>query len=323
MQHIVFDLEWNQAVVREKIIQSPVFLHGEIVQIGAVKLNDAFQVIDQLKLDVRPAYYTRMNSRVRRLTGISNQMLKQGLSFPEALDQFRAWCGAEGPFDFITWGTDDMPILRENLQLYEQELDWLPPCYDLQRIYDQQVAHGNRQWALSTALEKLEITPIGQAHDALNDALNTVQICGGLDMVRGLAEYTEPPRNEKRSRRGISNMDMAVLGEILEQTQEKPSFCPLCGQAMWATNWIPRSEGKFVAVATCPEHGDFLRKLRIQAGEEGDYILTRSLRTMDAEARAQMSKPASRRRKKRRRKGKGQNATPVQSAEKQETAPAE
>ena len=64
-------------------------------------------------------------------------------------------------------------------------------------------------------------------------------------------------------------MDMAVLGEILEQTQEKPSFCPLCGQAMWATNWIPRSEGKFVAVATCPEHGDFLRKLRIQAGEEG------------------------------------------------------
>ena len=312
MQHIVFDLEWNQAVIREKIIQSPVFLHGEIVQIGAVKLDADFQELDQLKLDVKPAYYTRMNSRVRRLTGISNQMLKQGLSFPEALEQFRLCCGAEGPYDFITWGTDDMPILRENLQLYEQELDWLPTCYDLQRIYDQQVAHGNRQWALSAALEKLEISPIGQAHDALNDAVNTVQVCKALDMERGLQEYTEPERREKRARRGIGSMDMVLLSEILEQNQARPCFCPACGMPLEPTPWTPRGEGRFMATAACEEHGEYVLKLRIQEGEEGTYVLTRTLRTMDDDARAQMEKSGSRRKKRRRRRGKGGGAAPVE-----------
>ena len=242
MQHIVFDLEWNQAVIREKIIQSPVFLHGEIVQIGAVKLDADFQELDQLKLDVKPAYYTRMNSRVRRLTGISNQMLKQGLSFPEALEQFRLWCGAEGPYDFITWGTDDMPILRENLQLYEQELDWLPTCYDLQRIYDQQVAHGNRQWALSAALEKLEISPIGQAHDALNDAVNTVQVCKALDMERGLLEYTEPERREKRAAPGPSLLLPGLRNAPRPHPVDPPGGGPVHGHGGLRGAWGIRAQ---------------------------------------------------------------------------------
>ena len=302
MQHIVFDMELNQAVIKEKIIQSPLFLHGEIVQIGAVKLDADFNLVDQMKLDVRPAYYTRMNSRVRRLTGISNQKLKEGLPFVEALEQFRQWCGQGGIFDFITWGTDDMPILRENMQLYGHDPDWLPFCYDLQRIYDAQVARENRQWALSAALEKLELAPIGQAHDALDDALNTAQVCRALDMARGISEYTEPVRREKRPRRDRPGVDLEACGELLEEAKGRPFYCPACGQALFAGEWQDRGQGRFLAETACPAHGEYLLKLRLQNGEEGAFILTRTLRTMDQEGRAQMEAVPAQRKKRRRRR---------------------
>lgn len=307
MQHIVFDLEWNQAVVKEKVIQSPFFLHGEIVQIGAVKLDDGFQPMGELKLDVRPAYYTRMNSRVRRLTGISNQQLKLGMPFPEALEQFQEWCSAEGPFDFITWGTDDMPILRENLRLYELDKEWLPTCYDLQRIYDAQVGHENRQWALATALEKLEITPIGQAHDALNDARNTVQVCAALDMLKGLAEYTEPARQAQAPRRG-SLLEQEMVEEIFQAHNSRPFYCPLCGAALSAGEWVNRGIGKYLAAVTCEAHDQYLVKLHITCGADGQYTLTRSLRTMDEEGVSQLFKAPSKNRKRKRRRRKGKAA---------------
>ena len=306
MHHIVFDMEWNQAVIKEKTIQSPVFLHGEIVQIGAIKLDEGFCLVDEIKLDVRPAYYTRMNSRVRRLTGISNQMLKQGLPFLEALDQFTAWCGSDGPFDFITWGTDDMPILRENLQLYEQDLGWLPPCYDLQRIYDKQIGQENRQWSLATALEKLDLMPIGQAHEALSDARNTAQICGVLNMDIGIAEYDEPVRREKRKRLDQQQVytgyaDRAVA---FEDSRARRFYCPCCGRRLRCSNWFPRGGGRFITSAICAQHGEYFAKLRIKQAPDGSFTIVRTLRAMDDEAKAQLEAPATHRRRRRRRKGK-------------------
>ena len=45
-----------------------------------------------------------------------------------------------------------------------------------------------------------------------------------------------------------------------------------------------------MATAACEEHGEYVLKLRIQEGEDGTYVLTRTLRTMDDDARAQMEK---------------------------------
>lgn len=302
MHHIVFDMEWNQAVIKEKVIQSPVFLHGEIVQIGAIKLDESFCLVEEFKLDVRPAYYTRMNSRVRRLTGISNQKLKLGLPFPMAIEQFKAWCGAQGPFDFITWGADDMPILQENLLLFQQDLDWLPPCYDLQRIYDAQVARENRQWSLSTALERLEMSPIGQAHDALSDARNTARICGALNMDRGIAEYCQPIRREKRQGREQQQIypGYAARSEAFEDSKARRFYCPACGRRLRCGNWTARGGGRFITAATCARHGEYFAKLRIKQVPDGTFNLTRTLRAMDDEARAQLEKPTCHRKRGRR-----------------------
>ena len=50
LHYIIFDMEWNQAFSAEKMVKHPVVLRGEIIQIGAVKLNEQKEVTDTCNL---------------------------------------------------------------------------------------------------------------------------------------------------------------------------------------------------------------------------------------------------------------------------------
>ena len=65
---IVLDLEWNQPSSPKAMVRSPVFLRGEIIQIGAVKLNEDLEIIDTFKIMVKPKYYRTMHKTVSGLT---------------------------------------------------------------------------------------------------------------------------------------------------------------------------------------------------------------------------------------------------------------
>ena len=121
MDYIVLDMEWNQpwpgSPSSRKVL--PVQIRGEIIQIGAVRLRDGL-VTDEFQTMVRPKFYRRLN---RKLTGIKEARLcEEGIPFPEAMQLFRAWCGED--VTFLTWGFDDIGILRENLQLFDLPVDW-------------------------------------------------------------------------------------------------------------------------------------------------------------------------------------------------------
>ena len=65
---IVLDLEWNQPFSMRSMITTPVRLHGEIIQIGAVKLNEQLEIVDTFKVMVKPKYYPYMHRKISRLT---------------------------------------------------------------------------------------------------------------------------------------------------------------------------------------------------------------------------------------------------------------
>ena len=44
MNYIVLDLEWNLPFDMKSMVKKPVMLHGEISQIGAVKLNENYHI---------------------------------------------------------------------------------------------------------------------------------------------------------------------------------------------------------------------------------------------------------------------------------------
>lgn len=84
MYYIILDMEWNQALDRAHTVEKPVLLRGEIIQIGAVKCDEDFNLVDRLKINVAPKYYKKMNRHVEKITGITNAMLAKGEKFPEA-----------------------------------------------------------------------------------------------------------------------------------------------------------------------------------------------------------------------------------------------
>lgn len=187
VQYILMDMEWNQAMSKERIVTSPVRLTGEIVQIGAVRLDENFRRTDTFKVTVRPKYYKKMHWKVQKITGITEADLANGLPFPEALDAFLSWCGDD--FVFLTWGFDDTPMLRDNMRLYALDASRLPVTYNVQLMFNAQLTHENNQCGLSKAMELVGEPELLTAHDALHDAMNTYLVSTHLDMKKGIREY--------------------------------------------------------------------------------------------------------------------------------------
>lgn len=50
------DMEWNQVLTFSEMVKDPVFLTGEIIQIGAIKLNQTLEVVDSFNERIAPQY---------------------------------------------------------------------------------------------------------------------------------------------------------------------------------------------------------------------------------------------------------------------------
>ena len=192
MDYIVLDMEWNQpwpgSPSAKKVL--PVAIRGEIIQIGAVRVTQDQQVADEFQILIKPKYYRHLNRRVSKLTGIKEARLREeGVPFPEAMETFVRWCGED--VTFLTWGFDDIGILRENLELFGIDTDFTQRWYNAQMIFNAQTDGSNAQKALKTAMEMFSIEPSRPAHDALGDAYHTALICARLDLPKGIAEYEQ------------------------------------------------------------------------------------------------------------------------------------
>ena len=188
MNYIVMDLEWNQAPTASLTLQKPLKLKGEIVQIGAVKLDECFRVTESFKSYIRPRFYKKMHSHVKRLTGISSSDLSKSEGFDKVAADFIKWCGSDHMI--FTWGPDDEGMFRDNLIVNKMPKELLKTCFNLQLIFDDQITRENRQFSLSFALEKVGES-LEDAHDALGDAMGTAKLLKHLDMKKGLTDYPE------------------------------------------------------------------------------------------------------------------------------------
>jgi DNA polymerase III alpha subunit (gram-positive type) len=181
-------MEWNAPNARYRITQNDVTLNGEIVQIGAVKVNPdkELTVIDKFNRIIKPQVYRRMQRVVTELTDITDEVVQGGDPFTEVVKDFLEWCGED--FVFVSWSPNDIFQLEDNMQFYGLDIDGLPACYDMQVMFDDQVTMEGRDFALSYAMWKFGIKP-EMSHDALNDAINTVEVMRRMDLSEGIEEY--------------------------------------------------------------------------------------------------------------------------------------
>ena len=75
------DMEWNQAMSSKSSVFNhlPIHLRGEIIQIGAVRLNDDWTPGEEFQIDVKPVYFRKMHYKVKKLTGIGTERLSAWL----------------------------------------------------------------------------------------------------------------------------------------------------------------------------------------------------------------------------------------------------
>ena len=82
MNYIVLDFEWNQPLTEQDTITDPFPFDSEIIEIGAVKLDETFAAVGEFKTLIRPQFYPHMNGAVVRLTKIRPQELESAPLFP-------------------------------------------------------------------------------------------------------------------------------------------------------------------------------------------------------------------------------------------------
>ncbi len=140
MNYIILDLEWNQPFSYKHMIRSPLPLYGEIIQIGAVKLDENYHILDTFKILVSPKFYRKIHKDVLKITNITSDDLQYGFGFEIAFKHFKKWCGED--FTFLIWGDSDIDVLKSNLRLYNLDIEWIPPTYNLQIVFDKQRAKG-------------------------------------------------------------------------------------------------------------------------------------------------------------------------------------
>ena len=270
MNYIVFDLEWNQPADERSTVQDPVYLNGEIIEIGAVKLDDKFCPMDELRLYITPKYYTRMHQEIVVLTGFKDKLLaEQGIPFPEAYKKFIDWCGDE--YAFMTWSMNDMPMLVDNMVLHGIDISDLPECYDIQRIFSREIMRGDTRCSLETALTLMKEQG-DKAHDALHDARNTAKICNHLELEEYLDEYTSKVFAERpNGKRYASRRDIYTDQSLLE------FFCPWCGKPVKCEPWLALSGGAPIAYGICPDGDEFLVQLSISFHQRGEYSVKRMI----------------------------------------------
>ena len=285
MDYIVLDMEWNQpwpgSPSARKVL--PVQIRGEIIQIGAVRVTEDQQVADEFQVMIKPKYYRRLNRRVSKLTGIKeSQLREEGVPLPEAMEQFRAWCGED--VIFLTWGFDDIGILRENLQLYELPVDWTGRWYNAQMMFNAQTDGSNSQKALKTAMETFGIEATRPAHDALGDAYHTALICARLDLKRGSEEYEEALKSHENGFHGAELPGCLSRKVFYDYADKKAALgamsggenkCPLCSRQMLGSRWFAQPGHRYMDLATCPDHGKFLIRVRLSEQEDGKVRVSR------------------------------------------------
>ncbi len=269
MKYIVFDLEWNMPFSSQNMVKEPSMLRGEIFEIGAVKLDEDFKIEDKFKVSIKPTYYKKMHYAVAKLTKIRTAELNSyPKTFRQVFSDFRKWCGEE--FAFITWGSDDITILEENIIIHGFDKEFIPKCYDLQLIFDNQIAKENRQHSLSSVI-KLLGEPEFEAHDALNDAISTAFVCHHLDMKKGVETYDEliSRREEKqRAKHEFTKKSYKSAYFLLKAKEIRNFTCESCKKQLVCNKFISKSRSQKLCIVECSCGKKYFVRVKLKRNED-------------------------------------------------------
>ncbi|MCD8076616.1 MAG: exonuclease domain-containing protein [Lachnospiraceae bacterium] len=297
MNYIVLDLEWNQCPTgKAHEIKALPF---EIIEIGAVRVNEAHQVTGQFREIVKPQVYTSLHFRTREIVALRAIDFAGARRFPEVAADFFDWCrgdeaseAAPGEPEFCTWGPADLTEFQWNLSYYNIKSPFPFPLiyFDIQKIFSIVYEDRRSRRSLEYAIDFLEIQKTVAFHSALSDAIYTSLIMQRLEdsQIRdnSSVDYFRTPVSRKEEiylHYSTYDKFISKLFVSRNQAMKDPvvtsTRCPLCQKAAQKKiRWFSAGGHNQFCLAWCPHHGYIKGKIRLRLNADNMTYAVKTLK---------------------------------------------
>lgn len=175
MTYTILDLEWDSIYFKPKKRYV-----NQILQIGAVKLDKNFKIIDTFERTIRSSVSDKVSTRFSKLTGITTEDMLKGVPLTTAVMEYNSWIDEDTIT--MTWSNSDLYTVLENEKMLIKGVKFNISFYlDLQSCIQREMEllgyEIKSQISLSDAAEKLGVTTEGfDLHTAKDDCL----VCAAL-----------------------------------------------------------------------------------------------------------------------------------------------
>ncbi len=238
MNYIILDLEWDSVFYKAE----KRFIN-QILQIGAVKLNDDFEVIDTFEKTVKSQISKKVTGRFAKLTGITTAKMLSGIPFSDAVLMYNEWVG-DGAVT-MTWSNSDLYTILENEDSLLKDVKFKIEKYlDLQKFVQNELKllgyNEKNQISLEAAAEMLNIkTDDIEFHTAKDDSLVCAYLlkkCYQKNRFNLLIKDVTNPDFFKRLR--FKSYAISKLNDPEIDKSQLIFNCPECNsKARRVTNW--------------------------------------------------------------------------------------
>lgn len=289
MNYIVFDLEWNQPADGKSSAERELLF--EILEIGAVKLDENFHIIGKFNELICPQVYHQINWHTQKMLNLKKDELKQGGNFKDVCAGFLEWCGPE-EYIFCTWGPQDLTELQRNMHYFGMEdlSDRPIPFYNVQKLFGTIIGDEISAKSLETAVDMMGLKKDIPFHRAYSDAYYTAKVFSKMDETVIYHNYSYDlyhiPRCKKEEIRICSNTEntyisrgVAEKSEITESRYMMAINCMKCNQkAVRAkVRWFSSNGKNYYCAGYCKEHGYIKGRMRIRKSEQNEYYAEKVL----------------------------------------------
>ncbi len=205
LKYIIFDLEFNapykidRRTKQLKRGNTNPMCPQEIIEIGAVKVNEELEIEGTFQQFVKPTLYLKLHPKVKSKTRITLEDIEGGVPIHEAIALFREWIVEDEEYILCSWGADDINELKRNCSYFKIDSQWIKAFKDIQKSTMKYLRQPmGQQLGLKRALEIFEISMNNKLHKALNDAEYTAKI---LRIIK-LDDINQEDHTEEKSLMG-------------------------------------------------------------------------------------------------------------------------
>ncbi|WP_394524011.1 exonuclease domain-containing protein [Lacrimispora sp. JR3] len=308
--YIVLDLEWNQSAGgKEDTVEHFPF---EIIEIGAVKLDESLQEVGEFRRLIKPKVYTELHEKILEVTHMDEVLLlKEGTDFKVAFQEFLQWCGKDAVY--CTWGSMDLTELQRNCSYYGIPNPFPKPLlyYDLQKLYSLLYGDGKDRLSLDLAVFEMGIMEERPFHRALDDAHYTGRIMHKMDFEKvkeyWSTDYYRLPENREEEvylvfpeySKYISRPFATKQDAIGDKTVTDLICCKCNRMLRKKIRWFSVNQKFYTALGCCPVHGNVKGKIRLRRSDEGQVYVVKTMKLVGEEEIGEIFKKKEEAKKKR------------------------